>query len=103
MCVLNKIGGISVERDILKLPGQMTCRCDLRGWDPKIRQPVIRSLPMYLPRAEVSSDFVDSNDPRQLHEVCCWRPKNRLKTGPKLAVFLTRWRGIPRAQSQTVA
>ena len=83
--------------------GQMTFQCDLRGRDPKIRQPVIRSMLIYLPRAEVSSDFVDSNDPRQLREVCCWPRENRLKTGPKLALFRTRWRGVPRVQSQTMA
>ena len=38
MSVSKEIGGIPGDRDILKLPGQMTFRCDLRGWDPKIRQ-----------------------------------------------------------------
>ena len=92
MSISNKIGGIPVKRDILKLPGQITFRCDLRGWDPKIREPVLRSMLMYLPRSEVSSDFVDSNHPRQLREVCCWRPKNQaqnwLCSGRDGAVFL---------------
>ena len=61
----------------------MTFRCDLRGRDPNIRQPVIRSMPTYLPRAEVSSDFVYSNDPRKLRELCYWRPKKTSKKRPK--------------------